>query len=67
MFNTFTGFVKVAFKVPDGYSKSSLNVSKCQEMFTDSVKVTCKVPYRYSKCPLNVSKASKCLVPLLVP
>ena len=56
MFSTFTGSVKVAFKVPYGYSKCSLNVSKCQEMFTDSVKVNCKVPYRYSKCSLNVSK-----------
>ena len=30
MFNTFTGFVKVAFKVPYMYSKCYANVSKGQ-------------------------------------
>ena len=49
MFNTFTGFVNVVFKVPYGYSKCYFNVSKGQWIFgtfTGSVKVACKVPYR---------------------
>ena len=46
MFSTFTDSVKVLCIVPYRYSKCSLNVNKCQEMFsalTDSVKVTYKV------------------------
>ena len=33
MFSTFTGSVKVAFKVPYGYSKCSLNVVNARKFY----------------------------------